>query len=166
MKSTRLRTRHYEEKDVDSLKKLLVELQDYIASIDPHKRNRPAADFDPDAYLLNMFTMVKRENGFILVAETEEGVSGCLVGSIRTPSEIDRLEKYPDREGIIHELSVLPGERKKGVGKALMDAAEKHLKAQKCDFARVGCFSPNTGAHSFYEKCGYEDRFVEMLKKL
>ena len=43
---------------------------------------------------------------------------------------------------------------------------EEEFRTQGCEGIRVGCFAPNTDTHAFYEKCGYVDRYIEMLKKL
>lgn len=47
-----------------------------------------------------------------------------------------------------------------------MEAMEEYFREQECEFVRVSCFAPNTDAHRFYEKSGYEDRNIEMVKRL
>ncbi len=141
-------------------------LQQYIADIDPLKRNRQASDFDVAVYIEKLLQRVERENGVILVATDGDIPIGFIAGTIPGQDENDLLDHYPTREGTILELIVSTEQRGKNVGKQLMEELENHFRQHGCDSVRVGCFAPNTGAHGFYEKFGYDDRYIEMLKKL
>lgn len=158
--------RRYDPPDRPVLEKLMMELQQHIADLDPHKRNRPASDFDVSAYVTHMLTDVEREQGRIMVADLDGVPVGFIVGTIPAPDKEDLLDHYPSKEGKIDELIVSAEHRGKDIGKLLVKAMEDYLQEQGCEYIRVGVFAPNTSAHRFYEKCGYTDRYTEVLKKL
>ncbi|MBU2213806.1 GNAT family N-acetyltransferase [Patescibacteria group bacterium] len=145
---------------------MMVSLQQHIADIDPLKRNRQAVDFDAALYVETLLKRVERENVVILVASEEDIPMGFIAGTIPEQDENDLLDHYPTREGTILELIVSTEQRGKSIGRQLMEELENHFRQHGCGSVRVGCFAPNTGAHGFYEKCGYDDRYIEMLKKL
>ena len=109
---------------------------------------------------------ISKDNGRIFVAEQEGGILGGIAGVVEVTSPEDQIEVYPETSGRIVELVVSPEHRGQNVGKELMAAMEVFLKEKNCIHIRVECFAPNTGAHTFYEKCGYCDRTIEMLKSL
>lgn len=142
----------------------MTELQSHFAPLDPLHRVRTASDFDAKAYIDQLLSMLQRESGSLFVAEENDALLGFVAGSIPEDAE-DLLDHYPAKEGKLHELVVFEAHREKGIGRLLMEKLEEQLRSQGCEYIRVGCFVPNTGARAFYEKCGYTDRYVEMLKK-
>ena len=56
----------------------------------------------------------------------------------------------------VHRLAVHPDFQKKGVGKALMDFAEKYARKKECKSIRLDTFSVNKRNLKFYESRGYE----------
>lgn len=158
--------RPYRPSDHAPLLPLLTELQSHVASLDPLKRQRTDDDFDAERYLDHLLGTLDREEGALLVAEEDGKPLGFIAGSIPTETEEDQLDHYSVREGIIHELVVSETARGRNIGKQLIEELESHFKVKGCDSVRVGCLVPNGGAHAFYKKCGYADRYVEMLKKI
>lgn len=152
--------------DRPSLLLLMTELQEYLASLDSLHRLKTTEDFDAETYLDYLFADLERDNGSFFVADEDGSVLGFIAGSIPAEDPEDLLDHYPAREGKIHELVVSEGHREKGIGRLLMEKMEQQFRSQGCEYIRVGCFTPNTGAHRFYEKYGYADRYTEMLKKL
>jgi len=47
-----------------------------------------------------------------------------------------------------------------------MNEIEKHFQKENCDIVRIEVFEPNKKTHGFYEKHGYQDRAIEMVKKI
>ena len=158
--------RSYEESDRSALLRLISALQNHIASLDPLRRQKSSKDFDVGAYVANMLERVQRERGCILVAEENDTPVGCIVGVIPSPTSETLLESYPVSEGVILELVVEKGNRGSGIGSELMRAMETYFREEGCEQIRVSCFAPNTQAHRFYEASGYEDRNIEMVKRL
>tara|TARA_X000000950_G_scaffold176031_1_gene213890 strand:+ start:3066 stop:3566 length:501 start_codon:yes stop_codon:yes gene_type:complete len=56
----------------------------------------------------------------------------------------------------IHRLAVHPDFQKKGIGKALMDFAEKYAKKKEYKSIRLDTFSVNKRNLKFYESRGYQ----------
>lgn len=141
---------------------LMAQLQDHIGSIDPLLLNKRAAEFDSEAYCERMFGRIAAHRGLLLIAEETSPV-GFIAGIIE-PQEL--IDHHPAVMGEVIELVVDGNERSKGTGAALMEAMEKYFKEQGCAFVRTICFTPNEGAHRFYERCGYADRYVGMIKEV
>lgn len=55
----------------------------------------------------------------------------------------------------IHDVAVIPGQRGKGIGKALFEAVEEEAKARKCCKLTLEVLSGNTVAMGLYEKLGF-----------
>lgn len=158
-----VRIRPFRGKDKTALIALILNLQNYVADIDPYRLNRAFKDFDAVLYVKRMLRAVRSSEGMIFVAEAGH-IAGCIVGTIS--DEKDDIECYPARQGKIQELIVIPAMRGKKVGLMLMQKMEKYFKDSDCEYIRVDCFAPNKKAGRFYEKLGYKDRQIEMLKKI
>ncbi|MDD5750975.1 MAG: GNAT family N-acetyltransferase [Candidatus Peribacteraceae bacterium] len=158
--------RPYRPEDRKNLVRLIAQLQEHIAALDPYHRQKSGRDFDAEAYVEKTLKKVQEEHGAIFVAETDGEISGCIIGCIPEPSDADMLESYPVKEGSILELIVAEKSRGSGLGSDLMKAMEEYFLKCGCKFSRVACFAPNADAHIFYEKYGYGDRNIDMLKKL
>ncbi len=150
--------------DHPSIVLLMRELQEHLASIDPLKRIRSLPDFDAEAYVDHLLEQVK-EKGVVLLARDEDAVIGFIAGTIPSEDPDDKLDHYSSKEGKIIELVVSQKYRGQGAGRMLMEKIEEYFRDNGCEYIRVGCFAQNTGTHVFYEKCGYGDRYIEMLKK-
>jgi len=165
MSESRFIIRHYQENDRNRLTELIQVLQDYVADLDPLHLNKSGSSFDAVQYVDHMLGTVSDGKGVIFVAE-ETSVIGFIAGIIRRTSDDEALEIQRTIDGCIIELVVDPEHRGQQVGKALMEKMEQYFSEQGCEYVRVECFAPNTGAHTFYKKCGYSDRSIEMIKKL
>ncbi len=152
--------------DQHALEVLMIELQDHIASLDFLGRNRPAVSFDVQAYFKNLRDTLRKGDGRIFVAESNGSITGFVAGSVTETSSQDLLEAFPSRDGKVHELIVASGERGRGIGARLMQTVEEYFKEHGCKFMKVGCFAPNTSAHDFYKRCGFKDRYTEMIKEV
>lgn len=159
--------RDYRDSDRSALEASIRELQEYLAAMDAEHVTRSGKDFDASAYAQILLDKVRTQEGVIFLAESDGKIVGMISGTI-PPAEdpIDDVEMYPIRSGYIHDLMVTESMRGSGVGKLLMERMEQYFTEKKCDFARVGCFAPNTNTHAFYNRCGFEDRLIMLLKKL
>src|SRR3989344_5299538 len=158
--------RQHTPEDRKALLQPMTELQGHVAALDSLHRLKTIEDFDAEAYVDHLLLQMEKEHGVILIAKEEDAVIGFVVGSIPPASENDNLDHYPAIEGKIDELVVSEKHRGKHVGLELIRELEQHFQKNGCEFIRVGCFAPNVGTHAFYEKCGYNDRYIEMLKKI
>jgi ribosomal protein S18 acetylase RimI-like enzyme len=94
----------------------------------------------------------------VLAAETPDGE---LMGMVWVA--LDR-----DRPGAawIYYIEVLPGQRGKGYGRALLRAAEQYSARHGATEMGLNVFGPNAVARSLYESSGYEITAVNMRKRL
>ncbi len=90
-----------------------------------------------------------RGNGRVLVAERDGRVVGFAAFELAFP--IHRAQP------IVHlvALSVAPGARRKGVGRALLDAVEAAARASGCEAAVVTSAEHRADAHEFYPAAGW-----------
>ncbi len=89
---------------------------------------------------------------FVLVARRGDRPIGYAVVGLEDGDETYATE---EREAEIHTLAVLPGERGRGVGAALMDAVERRLVAAGVTDVFVATMQGNDAAQRFYERRGY-----------
>ncbi|MDB6127809.1 MAG: GCN5-related N-acetyltransferase [Verrucomicrobia bacterium] len=90
-----------------------------------------------------------------------------LVGEVDGKVMATCMVGYEGHRGWINLLGVAPAYRGGGHAKALMDEAERLMRAVGCAKINLMVRSTNTGVISFYEKLGYAtDPLVGMGKRL
>ena len=146
----------------ESIKELLVLLQEYIVSIDKEKYNALTDEYK-EQYFLKVITEVKECEGKILLYKENNKIIGRVVGLINNEEEKTYDFNVPKR-GRITELVVSKSARSKGIGTKLLKAMEEHLKSVGCEDILIGVFGYNSKAIKFYEKNGYHIRMLDMTK--
>ncbi|MEL7123357.1 MAG: GNAT family N-acetyltransferase [Bacteroidota bacterium] len=146
-----------------ALVKFLEDLQDHVIKIDPLNRfvRLPAYG---ETYTDEIFEEVIKRNGKILFAEQNGVPIGVIVGIIDELPEQDLLGCIPSKMGTIVQLFVEDKYRGKHVGSLLIEEIEKYFKNQGCDVVYVGTLKSNIKAREFYNKKGYCNRIIEMMK--
>lgn len=98
---------------------------------------------------------LKVQRELFLVAELE----GSLVGVV--------MAGYDGHRGWVNYLAVDIGQRRRGIGTALMRDAERRLKLFGCPKINLQIRRENTAVQSFYAAIGFkEDEAVSMGKRL
>ena len=100
------------------------------------------------------------EGRAVLVAELDGAVVGCLSTSVM------RVLHRPAPVGRISMMVVDEKLRSRGIGAALVRAAEEVLAAQGCYMIEVTSHLRRTEAHRFYERLGYEKSSVRLAQML
>ena len=154
----------YKEKYNEEIKKLLVELQEYIANIDKEGYNIITKEFK-ESYFKKTMEEVNNYEGKIFLAKEEDKIIGLIIGLINNEEEITYDFKAPKR-GRITELIVSKDYRSSKVGQKLLSKMEAHLKNVGCKGVLIDCFAYNTNAQNFYHKSGYFKRNIELMKKI
>ena len=147
------------------LVKLIEELQDYLIQIDPLKRLRRLPQYG-EMYIKTLLQKIKKQDGIIYIAESENTPVGMIAGIIEEQTEKDKLECMPSKPARILELIVSEKHRGHNIGSLLMTTLEGYFQKKGCDIIRVEVFEPNKTTHHFYQKLNYQDRAVEMVKKI
>lgn len=96
----------------------------------------------------------------VLIAHDEQTAAGLIALHI-TP-----LLFYPEPLARITTLVVAPSFRRRGLGRALVAAAECLAKEAGCDTIELTTGHHRTGAHIFYQSLGFESLALRMEKRL
>lgn len=97
----------------------------------------------------------------VFVSQTEDGIAGVI------HAEIYRVLYFEPMVNILG-LAVLSGHRRQGIGRALLDRAEKWAGEKGIKTMRLNSGISRKGAHSFYRAMGYDDEKEQLrfIKKL
>lgn len=93
--------------------------------------------------------------GLFLVGRGEGGIVATVMAG------------YEGHRGWINYLAVIPQCRHRGVGRRMMQEAEKKLRVMGCPKINLQVRSANTGVIEFYKKIGFgRDDVISLGKKL
>lgn len=154
----------YNDSYREDVKRLLVELHEYIVSIDKEKYNIMTLEYG-DIYLEKTLADVNRYNGKIFLYKDDDSIVGMIIGIINNDI-IDTYDFKAPKRGRITEFVVSSDYRKKGIGKKLFLKMENYLKSLDCKAILIGVFGYNNNAISFYNMQGYNNRLIDMVKVL
>ena len=155
----------YETKYLESVKDLLVELEEYIVSIDEDHLDRVHSDYREKMTELDL-KEVNDNDGKCYLALDNDKVIGLIMGIIKKFDEYDYLDYKCPKEGEITELIVSKDARSKGVGNLLIKKMEEYFKSVNCEYILVDVFAYNKNAINFYDKEGYHNRMHTVIKKI
>lgn len=155
----------YEEKYLEDVRDLLVELEEYILSIDKDDLDQLHPEYREKMAVLDL-EEVNDNDGKCYLAIEEDKVIGLIMGCILPYDEYDYLDYKCPRRGEITELIVTDKVRSNGVGRKLMDKMEEYFKSVGCEYVLVDVFGYNEKGINFYNKNGYRTRMETMIKKI
>ena len=155
----------YEDKYLEDVRDLLVELEEYIVSIDKDGLDHIHPEYREKMAILDL-EEVKEWNGKCYLAVEDEKAIGLIMGIIPGYDEFDYLDYKCPKRGEITELVVSSKVRSKGIGNLLMSEMEKYFKECGCEYVLVDVFGYNDNAIKFYDKHGYHTRMYVDIKKL
>ncbi len=148
----------------ESIKDLLVELQEYIAGIDREGYNILTNEFREKYFEKTMHDVNKYEGKIFLAKENDE-IVGVIIGLIN--NEEEKLYDFSaPKRGRVIELIVSKNCRSNGIGKQLLNQMESYFKDVGCQGILIDVFAYNENAQSFYYKNGYFNRNIEVIKKI
>jgi len=155
----------YEEKYLEDVKDLLVELEEYIISIDKDELDQIHEDYREKMALLDL-EEVNENDGKCFLAIKDGKAIGLIMGTIPPYSEYDYLDYKCPKRGEITELIITRKIRNSGVGKQLIERMEDYFKSKDCEYVIVDVFAYNENAIKFYDKNDYHHRMYTNIKKL
>ena len=131
-----------------------------LADFDIPAHREPRHLWQDDEKLLRRWLAGDAEECLVQVAEDEGGLLGMTMTSLRP-------------EALSHEpaahLEVIVVDRRgagRGIGKALMAAAEARATAAGARYLTLHVFAVNTRARALYERCGYSGELMRYIKPL
>ena len=157
--SDQYQIRKYRADDASAVRECIVALQDYERQIDP--RLRPGTFMAPE-YLNQMHTRCRDFGGCIFILECANAVAGFVTVLTRVPFQ--ELDDPPGDFALITDLIVLERFRRRGFGRALMEAAERYACEQGVSELRIGVLSGNKAAKELYARVGFSGH-LEILTK-
>ena len=155
----------YEDKYLEDVKDLLVELEEYIISIDKDNLDQLHPDYRDKMAILDL-EEVNKYNGKCYLAIENNKVVGLIMGCISPYDEYDYLDYKCPKRGEITELIVTNKVRSKGVGQLLINRMEEYFKLVSCEYVLIDVFAYNEIGKNFYNKNNYHTRMETMIKKI
>ena len=155
----------YEEKYLEDVKDLLVELEEYILTIDEDNLDQLHQDYREKMAILDLLE-VKENNGKCFLAIENDKAIGLIMGIVSTYDENDYLDYKCPKTGEITELIISKNARNNGIGQQLMEMMENYFRSINCEYVSVDVFAYNNQAINFYRKQGYHTRMLIDIKKL
>lgn len=148
--------RPYEPRDAGSVRECIVALQAYERELERDRAEATAA-FAED-YLERTLRACRERRGEVLVAEVEGEVAGFVCyWMMRIENPITTLTEC----AYVAELAVLEAFRRRGLGRALLRAAEAAALRQGAATIRIEVLAANAPARDLYAAEGF--RPFEML---
>lgn len=155
----------YEPKYLEDIRDLLVELEEYVISIDQDNLDQLHPNYREKMAVLDL-EEIEKNNGKCYLALENDTVIGLIMGCIFPYDEFDYLDYKCPKRGEIIELIVTNKIRNKGTGQQLVDKMEEYFKANECEYVMVDVFAYNENGINFYNKKGYHSRMHTMIKKI
>ncbi len=125
--------------------------QDYERGLHPNRR--PAAEVT-QGYLAEMEREMAAHDGALFMAELDGEAVGyvcCYAGH----DDDMMIHEETRPHGYVSDVFVAPEHRGRGVGAALLAAAEDHLAGLGFERVRLSVLAANADARAVYEKRGY-----------
>ena len=155
----------YEEKYLEDVKDLLVELEEYILTIDKDHLDQLHPDYRDKQAEIDL-KKIKEQDGKCYLALENNKVVGLIMGSMREYDEYDYIDYTCPKAGVINELIVSKNIRGKGIGQQLMSKMESYFSDKGCSHIFIDVFAYNENAIHFYAKDGYHNRMHTVVKRI
>ena len=155
----------YEDKYLEDVKDLLVELEEYIVFIDKDNLDRLHYEYRDKMAIIDLDEVKKNNGKCYLYVENNKAI-GLIMGIITEYSDYDYLDYKCPKRGEIIELIVTNKIRSKGIGQALINRMEDYFKSVGCEYIIVDVFAYNDIGKKFYTKNNYHTRMETMIKKI
>lgn len=155
----------YEDKYLEDVRDLLVELEEYIVSIDEDNLDIVSADYREKMALVDL-EEIKNNNGKCYLYIDNKNVVGLIMGIIPKYDENDYLDYKCPKKGEVTELIIKKEYRNHNIGKILLNKMEEYFRKNNCEYLFIDVFAYNKSGINFYDKNGYHSRMIIDIKKL
>jgi ribosomal protein S18 acetylase RimI-like enzyme len=148
-------------RDCAAVRACFVELQDFERKIDPRM---PSGEQVADAYLELMHRRCREFDGAVLVAEVDRALVGFVTVWARFRSA--EPDDDPSEHGFVSDLVVTEAQRRRGIGRALLRAAEARAREAGAGALCLSVKAGNTAARSLYAAEGFVVSEILLEKRL
>jgi len=155
----------YEDKYLEDVRDLLVELEEYIVSIDEDNLDIVSAAYREKMALVDL-EKIKNNNGKCYLYIDNKNVVGLIMGIIPKYDENDYLDYKCPKKGEVTELIIKKEYRNHNIGKILLNKMEEYFRKNNCEYLFIDVFAYNKSGINFYDKNGYHSRMIIDIKKL
>ena len=156
----------YENKYLEDVKDFLVELEEYILSIDKDNLDQLHPEYREKMAILDLKAVQDFSGKCYLAINEDDKAIGLIMGTIPPYDEFDYLDYKCPKRGEITELIVTSKIRSNGVGQELINKMEVYFKSVGCKYVIVDVFAYNEIGKKFYNKKNYHTRMETMIKKI
>lgn len=152
--------RPYKLSDLPAIKELVIELQDFERALAPYLM--PGHEI-VDAYTRRLIGRCRRNRGRILVAIEDGRAVGFVSVWCVTNSDIEsRIKSY----AYVGDLCVKSACRRRGIGSALIAAAENFARESGQQFVFLNVIAANDAALKVYRQAGFREEILSLVKQL
>jgi ribosomal protein S18 acetylase RimI-like enzyme len=151
--------REYGPLDRQAILDLISELQEYERILEDDRLPGPLIAEEHLAYLLRQ---CEEKTGRILASLVEDRLTGYVCGWLET--DFGEHLVPSGLTGYISDLVVRPELRGGGLGRELLEAAERYLLDRGATSLSLYTLARNSRARAFYASAGYRDYEIVMIK--
>lgn len=157
--------RHYRPTDQQALEHFFDAFQDELVAMDDLGRMWRGPGYGKAA-AEECLREARAARGRVLIAELDGQPVGFAAGIIGELTPFDRLTARVGRYGSVTELYVDPIARRKGIAMWLLAELDRYFVRAGCDTVRIGVFAPNQAARHLYQRLGYRERDIELIRPI
>ena len=107
----------------------------------------------------DLTALMASPDAIVLAARRDDEVTGLLVGYAQQASPT----RQPVEFAVLRTLYVAGDARHQGIGRMLTERFLQWARSRGCAEAHVDHYAANSGAATFYERCGFEPRSVSRV---
>jgi len=159
--------RRYEPRDAQQVTALVAELQEYERALES---DRVAGDTMAECYVADLLRQCAEKQGalFVMLGDDADAREREIAGFVCV-----WLEREPEtytstlvQYAYVSDLVVREPHRGRGVGQCLLARAEAHAREVGARVLRVNVLAANGTARQSYQRAGFREYELELLKAL
>lgn len=106
--------------------------------------------------------LIGKKDAAVFVAQSDDKQVGYLIARVFEDPPVLKIR----RKGVITDIFVERGYRKRGIGQKLIERALKWFRKQNLQFAELSVYVKNISGKIFWKRMGFEDHMTIMRKKI
>ena len=148
------------KKDVEAISLLLNEINEQHILLAPSRYKKVTDDFNQS--YINKY--LGDESNTVIVAEINNKIVGVALLSIKNYDHNGPTINI--QTAFLDTIVVTSSYQQNGVGKELLIEIEKLAKQMSCNAIKINTAIENNGALKFYEKLGYKESEIQLIKQI